>query len=146
MQQKNGRSRAKFSRPGGKTQPVSPLQAGPETLCTHFASSRLAIDKKMFGITKETEGSRGIVGWEQACYPISTTTKECAMSETDVLANQKSILDNQKVILANQTTIENNQKEIKSNQDKLDAVLANQLEIKANQETIIANQEKLLAK
>ena len=68
------------------------------------------------------------------------------MSESDVLANQKTILQNQKTVIANQGAIQANQKTIKGNQAN---ILRNQASILKNQrtlDTIVKNQKQILAK
>jgi hypothetical protein len=61
------------------------------------------------------------------------------MSESKVIANQKTILQNQKAILSNQKIIQANQVTIKKNQA---AILKNQAAL----QTIVENQKKILAK
>jgi hypothetical protein len=54
-----------------------------------------------------------------------------AMSDHDVLSNQKLILENQGAILSNQKNIQENQEIIKKNQESLNLILKNQEKILA---------------
>jgi hypothetical protein len=80
------------------------------------------------------------------------------LSETEVLANQKTILHNQTLILRNQEEIKKNQEalevivknqeKIQKNQETLQVIVKNQEKIQKNQETlevVVKNQEKILA-
>jgi hypothetical protein len=70
----------------------------------------------------------------------------CTMSESKVIANQKTIVQNQKTIIANQAALRANQTTIKKNQA---TILKNQSAILKNQgalQTIIENQKEILAR